>query len=306
MTGRDPDATVVDVAVTDDFLAEAAQLRAAVCDRFSFEALESPTRFVWDWFHVSDRFTYLRSPAAAFFPESLHHCLVGALQRWGHDNLGCADISDPWLSVYVEGCRQEPHADAAQGPWAYVLSLTDWARRPFFGGETVLYGHRAPAIDLRDSPDVSVPTATLAASDGRDVEPFFNRLTVFDAGMLHGVRPVRGCLDPAQARIAVHGWYEWPRLTVETGAYRAEDLAETVAAWSRRVIERSGATHVGPGLMTARIDIGDDGAVADFEVVAATSGMAGVREALAAGVAELTLPPGGGRLLVPLRVAAPA
>ena len=56
--------------------------------------------------------------------------------RFGEDRLGCSRVSEPWLSFYVDGCRQELHADVPQGPWAFVFSLTRWDERPFEGGET--------------------------------------------------------------------------------------------------------------------------------------------------------------------------
>ena len=34
---------------------------------------------------------------------------------------------------------QELHADSPHGPWAFVLSLTDWEHRGFTGGETVIF-----------------------------------------------------------------------------------------------------------------------------------------------------------------------
>ena len=88
MAGRDPESPVVDLAVTDNFLAEAPQLRAAVCDRFSSEGLDSPARFAWDWCHVADQFTYLRTSARAFFPESLHR---GGPRRVDGEYRGGAD-----------------------------------------------------------------------------------------------------------------------------------------------------------------------------------------------------------------------
>lgn len=35
-------------------------------------------------------------------------------------------------------CFQELHADNPHGPWAFVLSLTNWEQRRFSGGETVI------------------------------------------------------------------------------------------------------------------------------------------------------------------------
>lgn len=34
---------------------------------------------------------------------------------------------------------QELHADSPHGPWAFVLSLTDWENRGFTGGETTIF-----------------------------------------------------------------------------------------------------------------------------------------------------------------------
>jgi len=58
--------------------------------------------------------------------------------HWGRATLGCHDVSPPWLSLYVEGCRQELHGDLPHGPWAFVFSLTNWRQRTFRGGETLL------------------------------------------------------------------------------------------------------------------------------------------------------------------------
>ena len=41
-------------------------------------------------------------------------------------------------SCYVSGCHQGLHADAPHGPFAFVLSLTNWEERRFSGGETLL------------------------------------------------------------------------------------------------------------------------------------------------------------------------
>ncbi len=37
------------------------------------------------------------------------------------------------------GLLQELHADSPHGPWAFVLSLTDWEHRGFTGGETTIF-----------------------------------------------------------------------------------------------------------------------------------------------------------------------
>lgn len=57
---------------------------------------------------------------------------------YAREELGCAGVTPVWLSCYVDGCRQELHADVPHGPWAFVLSLTRWDARKFTGGETFI------------------------------------------------------------------------------------------------------------------------------------------------------------------------
>ena len=93
---------------------------------------------MWDWWHVPDQYTALRTPAGEYFPKPLYERFHRRLVAWGRATLGCHDISPPWLSCYVDGCRQELHGDLPHGPWAFVYSLTPWRGRVFRGGETVL------------------------------------------------------------------------------------------------------------------------------------------------------------------------
>jgi hypothetical protein len=61
-----------------------------------------------------------------------------ALLTYAREELGCAGMTPVWLSCYVDGCRQELHADVPHGPWSFVLSLTNWEDRKYTGGETQL------------------------------------------------------------------------------------------------------------------------------------------------------------------------
>ena len=45
----------------------------------------------------------------------------------------------------------------------------------------------------------------------RLIEPKFDRLTVFDPRLPHGVRRVSGTTDPLQARLVLHGWFTDPQ-----------------------------------------------------------------------------------------------
>jgi hypothetical protein len=153
---------------------------------------------------------------------------------WVREHLVCHDVSPPWLSNYVDGCRQELHGDLPHGPWAFVFSLTHWRGRAFRGGETLML--RDEVLDYW----AGASTAGRRLEEGelvRAVEPRFDRLTVFDPRIPHGVRAVSGTRDPREGRLVIHGWFVQPRpftrgalaaraLTVKTG-----ELVEMLGGW---------------------------------------------------------------------------
>ncbi len=199
-------------STTDGFFADARAMRAHFEDRFKDPRATSADRFVWDYWHVPGQYTALRTPAYHFFPKKLYDTFHNHLVWWGRRNLGCHDVSPPWLSCYVDGCVQELHGDLPHGPWAFVFSLTPWKKRTFAGGQTLLM--REEILDYWNSP----------AGAGRgleeedillEVEPLFNRLTVFDPRIPHGVREVRGVRDPRLGRLVIHGWFVTPRPFIE-------------------------------------------------------------------------------------------
>jgi hypothetical protein len=63
-------------------------------------------RFVWDYWHVPNQYTLIRTPAEDFFPKELFEGLEDALLSYGENKLGCRSISPVWLSYYVDGCSQ--------------------------------------------------------------------------------------------------------------------------------------------------------------------------------------------------------
>lgn len=63
-------------------------------------------RFVWDYWHVPNQYTLIRTPAEDFFPRTLYESLEDALLSYGENKLGCRSISPVWLSYYVDGCSQ--------------------------------------------------------------------------------------------------------------------------------------------------------------------------------------------------------
>lgn len=241
--------------VVPDFFDGAAELRAA------FEALVDPSRsedlrrFVWDLWHVPDQYTYVRTIARRALPGQLVHRLASRLRAFGEAELGCARITEPWLSYYVTGCRQALHRDTYQGAWSFVYSLTDPARRRFHGGDTLVF-----------PPDDGEPAAPGTCER---IAPQFNQLVVFDARLRHAVEPVEGTMDPREARVVVHGWFLPPALLVD-GALRIADV-EPALADARSVFDA--AMHGTPGTtgaLTLRLVVDGSGRVTCVRVVVDT------------------------------------
>lgn len=185
------------------------RLRDEFDRRFKDPKRVTGERFVWDHWEVPGQYRLLRTPAAEIFAPKDFELLVRGLKQWGLRNLGCRDISPLWLSCYLEGSRQELHADLPHGPWAFVLSLTQWERRKFTGGETQLLTESA--LDYWGG---GVATRARARSKGLEAQDFielvapkFGQLAVFDPRIPHGVREVRGVHDVCEGRLVVHGWF---------------------------------------------------------------------------------------------------
>lgn len=202
------------VLIQDSFSVRTAKLRRAFERRMGdprSDGAASHGRFVWDYWHVPNQYQLLRTPADAFFGAEAASKrdwaeLQAELVRFGRERLGCHGISPIWLSCYVEGCKQEFHADLPHGPWAFVLSLTPWKRRRFTGGETLLLDDAI--LSYWENP---LPTGLERDGIVRRLPPELNRLTIFDPRIPHGVSEVRGARDPLEGRLVLHGWFTQPR-----------------------------------------------------------------------------------------------
>lgn len=222
------------VQTFDGFYSQAPSLRKVFDQRFKNPLQSSTERFVWDYWHVPDEYTLLRTPAYTYFPRTIYERFHRYLVAWGREHLGCHDISPPWLSCYIEGCRQEPHQDVPHGPLAFVYSLTSpQARLHFRGGETFIKRPR-----------------TL-------IEPRFNRLVVFNPALVHGVKRVTGTHDPRFGRLVIHGWFVNPR-PFWVGPLTPEHVQETLD--SQLPLE-----HLpwGSGLLSLRLRITRSGRVSE-------------------------------------------
>ncbi len=253
------------IAIVDRFAPEGRALRAHLDARLSEPRVASSGRFVWDYWHVPDQYTVLRTPAWTFFPEAAYSRFHSRLVWWGRRTLGCHDVSPPWLSVYVDGCGQELHGDLPHGPFAWVYSLTRWAGRRFRGGETEIL--RDGVLDwwggFRSTRRAERPELF------RTVAPRLDRLVVFDPRIPHAVRPVQGTKDPREGRIVVHGWFVAPRPFVE-GALDPEDLAPRIDALSEVVAGAAAGLPVA-GLLSLGFGVSPTGRVTGLRMLADTT-----------------------------------
>lgn len=253
------------VVIVDRFAQEAEALRATFDERFAEPRSTRADRFVWDWWHVPGQYTALRTPAWTYFPKRVYEAFHRRLVAWGRETLGCHDISPPWLSLYVDGCRQELHGDLPHGPFAFVYSLTRWRGRVFTGGETLLVRDEVLDFwhDFRSVRGVEEPDLL------RAIEPRFDRLTVFDPRIPHGVRQVAGTRDPREGRLVIHGWFVQPRpfvrgpLRVQALATRIDELGASLGKWL--------ADLPIAGVLALAFTIDRRGAVRDLRVLSDTT-----------------------------------
>lgn len=252
-----------EVLTQDQFYRGAQELRDLFEERFSDPHHAGAERFVWDHWYVRDQYRLIRTPAYHYFPQVMYRRFHEALVRWGRENLGCHDISPPWLSYYVDGCRQNLHADVPHGPWAFVFSLSP-KKKKFEGGETLLL--RPQTLDYwKHFHEVGHEHEAFL----RRVPSPFNRLTVFDPRFPHGVSEVRGVEDPLEARLVIHGWFVEPRPYV-VGALTTKQVAQGLdpaLASLQDVLAQVGHVH---GTLSLRLSVSSAGRVLKQELLTDT------------------------------------
>jgi hypothetical protein len=250
------------VTTVPAFFGRSAELRSHFEERVGPERVNPEGRFVWDYWHIPGQYTYFRTPALNVIPPTLLAAFTTALRTWGQTTLGTARVTVPWLSFYIEGCRQELHSDVIQGMWSYVYSLTPWDTKQFTGGETLVAGQRLLDYWADFDPEHSSESKHLIER----IPALFDQLCVFDSRLPHGVAVVEGTREPLQARVALHGWFHDPELSVE-GSLTREDVEPAIdvlrAHWQRE------DTRLGPfyGKAVWRITVDGDGGVSEVEAV---------------------------------------
>jgi hypothetical protein len=252
--------------VVDGFAPQAKALRAHFDARFEDPRQTHANRFVWDLWHVPGQYTALRTPAYTFFPPQVYDAFHQRLVWWGRRVLGCHDVSPPWLSCYVNGCEQRLHGDLPHGHHAFVFSLTNWRQRRFEGGQTMLL-----TDEVLDFWSDFVSARSLEENDVIEaIEPTFNRLTVFDPRLPHGVRRVEGSMDPRDGRLVIHGWFVQPRPFIE-GPLRPAQLAKGIDRVTEAIMPLLEQGLPVAGLVSLGFTVETTGSVSGLKVLADTT-----------------------------------
>jgi len=260
---KEPAALRAPLIIVDNFLAEplALAMRQDIEAHFANPgAHRADTHQVWNYWFIPELYTYLRTAPEKVIGRNVADAFHDALSDWSITNLGMADISWPYLSLYVDGCRQSLHNDSLNGRFAYVYSLTRDQRRTI-GGETLVLREGDPFRG-------NLARASAGRSFYDAVEPKFNRLVVFDDRLPHGVERVEGSMDPVEGRFVLHGHLS------ESGAVVEGPLSnDAVAGPTREILAGLGedlsaeaALYHGP--LVLRLTIAADGTVSRCEVIA--------------------------------------
>jgi hypothetical protein len=257
--------------VVDDFYGDALALRREFDRKLGETLLSDPPstdRFIWDYWHVPNQFSYTRASSQTFFGEELMNGFRARLRDWIDRNLGLSGIvGSPWLSYYVDGGEQRTHADGRNGGWAYVYSLTNWGVRDFTGGDTCLL--RSDVAAAGECPD----SWARAPQSFETIEPHFNRLIVFNSQIPHGVTPVVGTRDPLRGRVVIHGWLTSGLFTVAGALARSSTIPVLQEAFGK--MEDLLGDLDASGVVAARVEVRMDGSVSRVQLLSNTIAFTG-------------------------------
>jgi Rps23 Pro-64 3,4-dihydroxylase Tpa1-like proline 4-hydroxylase len=239
--------------IVDDFLPEedSLSIREDIEKHFSNPDKHSPSvHQVWNYWYVPASYTYLRTTPEKVIAREKVQRFVERLRTWSAQNLGFANVTWPYLSLYVPGCVQGLHNDSTNGRLGFVYSLTPNSRQTI-GGETVLVQDR----DLFRS-NLNRAAAGIGLYDL--VPPQFNRLILFDDRIPHAVQRVDGSMDPLEGRIVLHGHISEAGVVAE-GALRGEVIQATINDALAEVRDFVDSTVNGP--LVFQLEIGATGKV---------------------------------------------
>ena len=256
--------------VIDEFLPRdmALAMRADIDAHFAEPGQHrAESHQVWNYWFVPELYAYLRTAPEKVIRRELVQMFADALKGWSIERLGMAQVTWPYLSLYVPGCRQGLHNDTINGRFGFVYSLT-LDERKTSGGETIILHEGDP---FRSK--LTTPAAGRGLYDA--VAPRFNRLIVFDDRLPHAVERIEGVMDPREGRFVLHGhlgesgWIVAGPLPPQTLLAVVTAALETGTASLR---EQDGAAGAAPlaahhGPFTLRIQIAPEGHVAFSQLV---------------------------------------
>jgi hypothetical protein len=205
--------------IFDQFFADAPLLRQKIEEHFDEKIgkmLSLRKRTIWNYWYIEKLYTYFRTDPRNLFPE-LHESFMRFLKNFAAMEFGLT-ASNPFLSMYINGCGQNLHNDSGNGRLGFVFSLTKWKERRFEGGETIIHKF--------DTDWKSAQFRHVAGTAFYDmVEPEFNRLVLFDDRLPHAVRTIHGTMNPLDARFVMHGHLEEPEdLAFIEGGLQRKDI----------------------------------------------------------------------------------
>ena len=113
----------------DSFYEHADKLYSSFQNNHSNAKKANAERFCWDYWHVENQYTQLRTPAKEYYYEGeilneFYAKFEEELLKYARENLALSNFTPIWMSCYVDGMGQELHADVPHGPLAFVFSLT--------------------------------------------------------------------------------------------------------------------------------------------------------------------------------------
>jgi Rps23 Pro-64 3,4-dihydroxylase Tpa1-like proline 4-hydroxylase len=255
-------ATTASLIVVDGFLPPdlALQMRRDIDTHFaSPEKHRAETHQVWNYWFVPDSYTYLRTAPEKVIERGRIDTFYKTLRDWSIATLGMANVTWPYLSLYVGGCRQNWHNDSVNGRFGFVYSLTRDERRTI-GGETLVRHEIDPFR-------AHLANAGAGREFYRVIEPRFNRLVIFDDRLPHSVERIDGPMDPVEGRFVLHGHVSEAG-TIVGGALSEDMITGPLLELLRQIREElSAAAALYNGPLILRLTIAAGGTVAACAVL---------------------------------------
>ncbi len=213
----------------------------------------------WDYWYVPGLYAYLRTDPGMVLGARLTGMFQSRLAEWAAQSLGHLPAPQSYLSLYIHGCRQGQHNDAANGRFGYVYSLTKDDRRSV-GGETLIWNEEN-YFDSRMYQPAWGPAFY------QSISPRFNRLLVFDDRMPHAVQLVEGGMDPIEGRLVIHGHIQDAGPLISGPLPREAVLAAADELMRGVVSELGGSALRYRGPTSIRFTVRPEGSVAAAEVI---------------------------------------